>query len=73
MSGFRATINEDKGKVNSYTGLTFNDFKTRWGVHKHSFNSIGANQTTLSSYIHELKRKKVYFDLKWDMLSLSTL
>ena len=65
---YRATINEDNGKVNTYTGLTCNDFKTRWGAHKHSFNNIDANQTTLSSYLHELKRKKVNFDLKWDIM-----
>jgi hypothetical protein len=65
---YRATINEDSGKVNTYTGLTCNDFKTRWGAHKHSFNNIQANQTTLSSYLHELKRKKVNFDLKWDIM-----
>ena len=37
-------------------------------IHKHSFNNIDANQTTLSSYIRELKRKKVNFDLKWDII-----
>ena len=65
---YRATINEDGGKINTYTGLTCNEFKTRWGAHKHSFNNSDANQTTLSSYIHELKSKNVKYDLKWDII-----
>ena len=65
---YRATVNEDSGKINTYTGLTCNDFKARWGAHKHSFNNTGANQTTLSSYLHELNRKNMKFDLKWDII-----
>ena len=65
---YKATVNEQNGKVNTYTGLTCNDFKTRWGSHKHSFNNIDANQTTLSSHLHELNRKKVNFDLKWEII-----
>ena len=59
---YRATVNEDSGKTNTYTGLTCNTFKARWGAHKHSFNNTEANQTTLSSYLHELKRKNLKFD-----------
>ena len=65
---YRATVNEDNGKVNTYTGLTCNDFKTRWGAHKHSFKNLDANQTTLSSYLHELKSKKVNYDLQWEII-----
>ena len=61
-------MNEEDGRVNTYTGLTCNEFKTRWGAHKHSFNNLDANQTTLSSYLHELKRKKVNYDLKWEII-----
>ena len=50
-------------KVNTYTGLTCNEFKTRWGAHKHSFNNADANQTTLSTYLHELMKKDIDFTL----------
>ena len=65
---YRATINDENGKVNTYTGLTCNEFKTRWGPHKNSFNNIDANQTTLSTYLHELNKKQVDFNLKWDII-----
>ena len=65
---YRATVNEENRKTNTYTGLTCNDFKTRWGAHKHSFNNIDANQTTLSSHLHELQRKNVKFEIKWEII-----
>ena len=65
---YRATVNEEDGGVNTYTGLTCNELKTRWGAHKHSFNNLDANQTTLSSYLHELNRKKVNYDLTWEII-----
>ena len=65
---YRATINEENGKVNTYTGLTCNEFKTRWAAHKHSFKNADANQTTLSSHLHELNKKNVDFTLKWDIM-----
>ena len=65
---YRATVKEENGKVNTYTGLTCNEFKTRWGSHKHSFKNIDANQTTLSSHLHELNSKPVKFDLNWEIV-----
>ena len=65
---YRATITEENGTVNTYTGLTCNDFKTRWGAHKHTFKNIEANQTTLSNFIHDLKNKKTEYNLKWDIM-----
>ena len=64
---YRATLklrlNEENG-----TGLTCNDFKTRWHAHKHSFENRDAKQTTLSSYKHALKDKGIGFDLSWDIM-----
>ena len=65
---YRTTLNEENGTINTYTGLTCNDFKTRWHAHKNSFNNIDAKQTTLSRYIHELKEKGTKFELKWDIM-----
>ena len=66
---YRATVTEESGVVNTYTGLTCNDFKTRWNAHNHSFNNSNANQTTLSTYIHDLKNKQIEYNLKWDLVS----
>ena len=39
---YRATVNDEDGKVIIYTGLTCNEFKTR-GAHKHSINNLELN------------------------------
>ena len=65
---YRTTLNEENSTVNTYTGLTCNDFKTRWHAHKHSFENRDAKQTTLSSYKHALKDKGIGFDLSWDIM-----
>ena len=57
----RATETRTMGKT-TYTGLICNEFNSRWGAHKNSFNNIEANQTTLSSYLNKVKSKTVKFD-----------
>ena len=66
---YRATVTEDSGVINTYIGLTCNDFKTRWNAHNYSFNHSDANQTTLSTYIHDLKNKQIEYTLEWDLVS----
>ena len=66
---YRTTVTEESGVVNTYIGLTCNDFKTRWNAHNHSFNNSNANQTALSTYIHDLKNKQIEYNLKWDLVS----
>ena len=41
--------------MQSYVGLTKNDFKERLGIHKQSFKKRELNKTTLSSHIWNLK------------------
>ena len=65
---YKTTVKQETGYVNTYTGLTCNDFKTRWYAHTHSFNNIEAKQTTLSSHIHKLKANKVNYDLEWEII-----
>ena len=65
---YRTTLTEQCGRINTYTGLTCNEFKDRWHAHKYSFNHIEAKQTTLSNYIHQLKEKQVKFDIHWDII-----
>ena len=66
---YRATLTEENGTINTYVGLTCNTFKTKWNAHNHSFNNSEAKQTTLSSYIHEIKQKKIEYNLQWDLVS----
>ena len=65
---YRTTVIEQTGTTNTYTGLTSNEFKDRWHVHKYSFNHIEAKQTTQSNYIHLLKEKNIKFEIHWDII-----
>ena len=65
---YRASVKEDNGKTNTYVGLTCNDFKTRFNAHNHSFVNKAANQTTLSSFIHELKDSNTNYSIKWELM-----
>ena len=65
---YRTTLTEETGVVNTYTGLTCNDFKERWRAHKNSFNNKEAKQTTLSNHIHYLKEKNIKYEIKWDIM-----
>ena len=62
---YEATVTlEDKSKK-SYTGLCSTTFKERLGVHKQSFRDETKNQTSLSKYIWDLKRKNKKFEVTW--------
>jgi hypothetical protein len=52
----------DSGLI--YMATINEEFKMRFGAHKHSFNNTDANQTTL----HELNMKQVYFNQRWDII-----
>ena len=65
---YRATVTEEDGNVNTYTGLTCNTFKKRWNAHTYSFNHPEANQTTLSTHTHTLKDDNVKFGIKWEII-----
>ena len=63
------TTNETPPRIESYIGMTANEFKTRHSNHKKSFkNSNYSTETTLSQFIWELKRENVSFDIKWKIL-----
>ena len=62
----------DTGEIQTYVGLTSNTFKARWANLKTSFNLTShENETRLSTYIWELKRKNVNFELNWRILAKS--
>ena len=57
-------------KPATYIGNTSNTFKTRLTGHKQSFNHAKyQHRTSLSSYLWNLKKDKIDFDLKWSILS----
>ena len=49
----------------SYIGLTGDSFKTRYNSHTKTFRKKGGENTTLSSYIHELEDNKLNYELHW--------
>ena len=64
---YRATVTQEDGNENTYTGITCNTFKKRWNAHTHSFNHPEANQTTLSTHTHTLKDDNVKFDIQCEI------
>ena len=65
---YRATVTQENGEINTYTGLTCNTFKKRWDGHTYSFNHPEENQTTLSNHIHNLNDENVNFEVKWEII-----
>ena len=60
----------DTGKVETYIGLTSRTFKERWSCHKTSFNLRShASETSLSTYIWDLKKAGVNYELEWRIIS----
>ena len=52
---YQAKVDDTLGNMQSYVGLTKNDFKERLGIHRQSFKKRELNKTTLSSHIWNLK------------------
>ena len=70
---YQATVKRlDNQMTETYVGLTSNTFKARWANHKTSFRLIShQNETKLSTYIWELKRQGINFELKWQLIAKS--
>ena len=57
---------KQNNKTHNYIGLTENTFKSRYTVHKFSFNNKHKrHSTTLSDHIWKLKDSKIEHDIKW--------
>ena len=66
---YRATVNENSGSVNTYTGLTSQTFKARFYSHTNSFKyRDGDNSTTLSTHTWNLKDQNENFDINWEII-----
>ena len=66
---YKATVTEtDTKKQDTYIGLTENEFKTRFNLHKSSFKlEHKRTTTTLSDHIWKLKIN-TDFNIKWEVL-----
>ena len=65
MAEVTTQIREQK----QYIGMTENDFKGRYNMHKQPFNKPKhENSTSPSKYIWELKRADINYDIKWSIL-----
>ncbi|XP_067937138.1 uncharacterized protein [Watersipora subatra] len=64
------TTTDNNKPVTTYVGLTENSFKTRYNLHKSTFNDISKRYSTeLSSYIWELKESSTDYNIAWKILS----
>ena len=64
---YKATVSTDN-TVETYTGLTGNTFKKRYGGHKTSFNHRKySTSTTLSKHIWKLKDERKDYDIVWSV------
>ena len=73
MSGvvYQATVTEqDSGKEETHTGITGNQFKTRFNNHNSTFrHSSKRNNTSLSNYIWTLKDKQIEYKIRWEIIA----
>ena len=65
---YQATVTQEDGKTNSYTGQCSTTFKARLGTHRQSFKTEGTNPTSLSNFIWDLKHKRKKFEVTWKIL-----
>ena len=67
---YKATVTETTSKnQETYIGLTENEFKTRFNLHKSSFKlEHKRTSTTLSDTVWKLKKKNINFNISWQVV-----
>ena len=67
---YKATMTEtDSKKQETYIGLTENEFKTRFNLHKPTFKlKHKRTTTTLRDHIWKRKKKNTDFKIKWEIV-----
>ena len=67
---FKATVTETtSNNQETYIGLTENECKTRFNLHKSSFKlEHRRTSTTLSDHVWKLKNKYINFNIKWEVV-----
>ena len=60
---------QTESKIFRYIGCTGNTFKKRWSNHLHSFKNPGMrNITSLARTIHDLKNRKIKYNIDWRVI-----
>ena len=65
---YQATVIQNDQTKNAYTGLCSTEFKKRLGVHRHTIRDEKVQQTSLSRFAWDLKRKNKNFEITWKIL-----
>ena len=67
---YKATVTETtSNNQETYIGLTENEFKTRFNLHKSSFKlEPKRTSTTLSDHVWKLKKKNINFNIEWQVV-----
>ena len=65
---YQATVVEENGTTNTYTGLTGNTFKKRYDGHTYTFRNRVDSNTTLSTYIWQLKDENKNYRISWKII-----
>ena len=67
---YKATVTETtSNNQETYIGLTENEFKTRFNLHKSSFKlKHNRTSTTLSEYVWKLKNKNINLNIQWQIV-----
>ena len=67
---YKATVTETtSNNQETYIGLTENEFKTRFNLHKSSFKlEHKRTSTTLSDHVWKLKKNNINFNISWQVV-----
>ena len=67
---YKATVTETtSNNQETYIGLTENEFKTRFSLHKLSFKlEHKRTSTTLSEHVWKFKNKNINFNIQWEIV-----
>ena len=67
---YKATVTETtSNNQETHIGLTENEFKTRFNLHKSSFKlEHKRTSTTLSDHVWKLKKKNIKFNISWQVV-----
>ena len=70
---YMAEVHSEDTTINTYIGLTENQFKTRFYNHNNSFKDKRKQYTTeLSKHIWKLKESNKKYEIKWSILKKTT-
>ena len=65
---YQATVLKPNQESKNYVGLTSTEFKKRLAVHLTSFKDPEICQTSLSKYVHEIKKEGIQPEVNWKII-----